>query len=102
MIRQPPESTLFPYTTLFRSGQLAARERGDDVRGGDDADDARRKGRRLAEAVDDVEDDERLQPHEAEHPEGARGEDRKSIRLNSSHANMPYGVFCLKKNNTNV
>src|SRR3712207_7704009 len=71
MIRRPPRSTLFPYTTLFRSG-------GDQVGGvvGHhlDAVLARCQGQTL--------------PH---------AQDRKSTRLNSSHANISYAVFCLKK-----
>src|SRR3712207_7470691 len=90
MIRRPPRSTLFPYTTLFRShaavgtrdavqlpdlrddgaGRAAARGGG----GG------RRRADRRAGAV-----------------AGAGARDRKSTRLNSSHANISYAVFCLKK-----
>src|SRR3712207_8287007 len=77
MIRRPPRSTLFPYTTLFRSVAVA-RVRDlelDRAAGGadDDGPEVRRRGR---------------------DPE--RG-DRKSTRLNSSHANISYAVFCLKK-----
>src|SRR3712207_7640390 len=93
MIRRPPRSTLFPYTTLFRSrleaflsytlrvgqvtevidaGQVGARDR--------DADNAPANAdERLLEA------------------DGLAGRDRKSTRLNSSHANISYAVFCLKK-----
>src|SRR3712207_7942081 len=84
MIRRPPRSTLFPYTTLFRS--LAHVLVATVARGGDDAD-PRGPGEvvgrleRLADAVHEV----------AEH------QDRKSTRLNSSHANISYAVFCLKK-----
>src|SRR3712207_6862856 len=88
MIRRPPRSTLFPYTTLFRSG--GGRTGRGDPRG-------RRRGRLL---------------HRPERPEhrlrrgveprhrraaGTGGGDRKSTRLNSSHANISYAVFCLKK-----
>src|ERR1035437_10818912 len=63
MIRRPPRSTLFPYTTLFRSG--------------------------------------RAQPPQSnrgqEPPDPYEDSDRKSTRLNSSHANISYAVFCLKK-----
>src|SRR5258707_1640957 len=71
MIRRPPRSTLFPYTTLFRSrrSQLARAERLADLVGRDPA----------VGAADNVE------------------VDRKSTRLNSSHANISYAVFCLKK-----
>src|SRR2546422_7147825 len=73
MIRRPPRSTLFPYTTLFRSHAGAARAHprdGDAARAGID-----RRGLRR--------------------PRGRR--DRKSTRLNSSHGYISYAVFCLKK-----
>src|SRR5436189_3719220 len=76
MIRPPPRSTLFPYTTLFRS-QRAPRRR------------ARRIAADVVLAVDDAAAavDDRL--HDAR--------DRKSTRLNSSHRCISYAVFCLKK-----
>src|SRR3712207_7647719 len=89
MIRRPPRSTLFPYTTLFRSLDGVGAEPGlvqgaerllhdvDVVVGGVD--------RRLGEAVD-VGDEG-----------GADAQDRKSKRLNYSHVNITYAVFCLKK-----
>src|SRR3712207_7874983 len=99
MIRRPPRSTLFPYTTLFRSpqprhvgvggghppvpqhgahvAQLGARGKEGEIR----------ELLRLAHHV--AEDDQR-----GDH---ARRRDRKSTRLNSSHANISYAVFCLKK-----
>src|SRR5690348_18120626 len=77
MIRRPPRSTLFPYTTLFRS----AGDLGRDLHG--------QPG--LADAPDPA------QGHEpARDPERGRG-DRKSTRLNSSHPSISYAVFCLKK-----
>src|SRR5947199_7386926 len=81
MILPPPRSTLFPYTTLFRSGLVAVA--GVDV-GGVGLD------RTLARVV-----------HELEHRHVARraGLDRKSTRLNSSHLGISYAVFCLKKKN---
>src|SRR3712207_8216436 len=93
MIRRPPRSTLFPYTTLFRSPVVlgavlplvgvAARRRGRRWIGG-----AGHRDRGVLERrVDD------LQPARIEPP----GIDRKSTRLNSSHANISYAVFCLKK-----
>src|SRR3712207_8984352 len=102
MIRRPPRSTLFPYTTLFRSELV------------------HRVGLVLGELLlplgelPDVHED--LQPPQLPLPHRQRGEtpaqrparpggrgtprlDRKSTRLNSSHANISYAVFCLKKNN---
>src|SRR5438874_10448084 len=70
MIRRPPRSTLFPYTTLFRSHpEPGCGQRLDHHRGGTD-----QRGHGLH-----------------------RGEDRKSTRLNSSHVEISYAVFCLKK-----
>src|SRR3712207_7205208 len=97
MIRRPPRSTLFPYTTLFRSiDELPRRQlalvvdgRGEVERVADVVEDERDGlGRRVLEAEGElVEADDELV-----------GEDRKSTRLNSSHANISYAVFCLKKN----
>src|SRR3712207_8689441 len=90
MIRRPPRSTLFPYTTLFRSEeqQLLVPRR---AAGPHDGLDPR----------PDVRPD--LRPHllrrAPERPRVLRAEDRKSTRLNSSHANISYAVFCLKKKN---
>src|SRR3712207_8214263 len=98
MIRRPPRSTLFPYTTLFRSGVVGVVE--------------------VRQAAGEVGPVERLGAHgvPVDLLEVARGageadgearevvveraeevEDRKSTRLNSSHANISYAVFCLKK-----
>src|SRR2546430_3429492 len=93
MIRRPPRSTLFPYTTLFRS----VLRRGVD-------DDVGAERQRLLE----VRRGERVVDH-ASSPsvvgEAGSGcdvdEDRKSTRLNSSHSQISYAVFCLKKKNTN-
>src|SRR3712207_8064779 len=86
MIRRPPRSTLFPYTTLFRSS-VAAGVRGADHEGGDLLRDPHRLGRQARhELARDVERHRQL-----------AHEDRKSTRLNSSHANISYAVFCLKK-----
>src|SRR3712207_9302915 len=90
MIRRPPRSTLFPCTTLFRSRGRAGPA--DQVRGAADA------RVHLATAEHDV-----LlgRDREARHVVighlGVEGPDRKSTRLNSSHANISYAVFCLKK-----
>src|SRR3712207_8690154 len=94
MIRRPPRSTLFPYTTLFRSDLGAAERRLDGP--GDGLRDAILKGedpRKFSlEAVrPDVAARLRL------HQPGGDAQDRKSTRLNSSHANISYAVFCLKK-----
>src|SRR3712207_9078145 len=95
MIRRPPRSTLFPYTTLFRSpptrrGRAASRgtrnratarpERGAAPWGRSRTPRPRRRG-------------------SLPRP---RGRDRKSTRLNSSHANISYAVFCLKKKNNGL
>src|SRR3712207_8673952 len=90
MIRRPPRSTLFPYTTLFRSMAAGAH--------------------RIAEpdehppvaAEGDALDVDRMVGG-AHHPAPALAHaaaDRKSTRLNSSHANISYAVFCLKKKTT--
>src|SRR3712207_8203921 len=85
MIRRPPRSTLFPYTTLFRSSGLPSHEVPALVRGGCVAAPARCPGRDNARKG----------------LERGAGGDRKSTRLNSSHANISYAVFCLKKKNYN-
>src|SRR5438270_6697651 len=78
MIRRPATSTLFPYTTLFRSCGAHHRLRD-------------RAGQRR--------DEKRVQAHALLFGRGAdpRGQDRKSTRLNSSHSQSSYAVFCLKK-----
>src|SRR5256885_5987182 len=78
MIRRPPRSTLFPYTTLFRS-----RSRQDRIR-------LPLPPRRPLPL-------RQKRPH---HPRARRRQDRKSTRLNSSHLVISYAVFCLKKKNT--
>src|SRR3712207_7308669 len=80
MIRRPPRSTLFPYTTLFRSVQLD--------------DDLFLVGKRGQHAVQFLRHAGVLQRRLGAQ-QGAL--DRKSTRLNSSHANISYAVFCLKK-----
>src|SRR3712207_7413920 len=86
MIRRPPRSTLFPYTTLFRSGGGVG-----EILDGAPEDVAGRSG---SEGVDAL--DERLRGARTEHAQQG-DQDRKSTRLNSSHANISYAVFCLKK-----
>src|SRR3712207_8061014 len=87
MIRRPPRSTLFPYTTLFRSRVRAAPER------------RRRRGPSAANGRDVARDD----------PAGTREHETRGCRqigraprLNSSHANISYAVFCLKKKKSQV
>src|SRR3712207_8836338 len=82
MIRRPPRSTLFPYTTLFRSPQSTTCARRLSTGG-------RWRGIWCEGSGGKRGDEVR----------GARWVDRKSTRLNSSHANISYAVFCLKKKN---
>src|SRR3712207_9093682 len=86
MIRRPPRSTLFPYTTLFRSERDGGiREAGRGGRGRTSRGNRAGRGQVLGGAF----------AHRASRPGGRS--DRKSTRLNSSHANISYAVFCLKK-----
>src|SRR2546422_3171829 len=78
MIRRPPRSTLFPYTTLFRS---------------------RAGGRAVARRRPGVLRDAPAPERHAEPAPVQRAQDRKSTRLNSSHGYISYAVFCLKKKN---
>src|SRR5436189_2862131 len=75
MIRLPPRSTLFPYTTLFRSHRVAGQEMP------------------LAQSADE--------PRERHEVRAGVARDRKSTRLNSSHRCISYAVFCLKKKKNN-
>src|SRR3712207_7629534 len=98
MIRRPPRSTLFPYTTLFRSDGRAAHVR---LPGRDRLQD-RLDAARMDLARKDLEGDlHRLPDLDVARIDlrdlGAEDRDRKSTRLNSSHANISYAVFCLKK-----
>src|SRR3712207_7290815 len=98
MIRRPPRSTLFPYTTLFRSHH----------EGEPQDDQPERLGLLVRGAVavlaadrrvhqrEPAEDDQR-QVQQIQQVAEALHQDRKSTRLNSSHANISYAVFCLKK-----
>src|SRR3712207_8982538 len=93
MIRRPPRSTLFPYTTLFRSDVILAA--------------AKLAGETAAQAMPFNDEVEYIQSKltnlvgqaggSFEAPEINTFRDRKSTRLNSSHANISYAVFCLKK-----
>src|SRR5689334_24520586 len=91
MIRRPPRSTLFPYTTLFRSqaGRGGRRDQAAGPRGHARSGRARR-ARRLLPGPGGFDAAGR----------GQAGRDRKSTRLNSSHSSISYAVFCLKKKNT--
>src|SRR3712207_7082085 len=92
MIRRPPRSTLFPYTTLFRSPRGRASF-------------AERAPARQPHGAGRVRPPSSLTPvawprggrEAGSLEEGRDGQDRKSTRLNSSHANISYAVFCLKK-----
>src|SRR2546422_6459587 len=81
MIRRPPRSTLFPYTTLFRSG---VEQIGGIPAGLEACPDLLRRQPRLLDAL-------------PQHVRETRILDRKSTRLNSSHGYISYAVFCLKK-----
>src|SRR3712207_7303818 len=85
MIRRPPRSTLFPYTTLFRSSSRPLRKQSPKAQTP-----ARKDGQtaRFPESAGAADKAQR---------NAARSRDRKSTRLNSSHANISYAVFCLKK-----
>src|SRR5688572_31723874 len=88
MIRRPPRSTLFPYTTLFRSADRRGRMERAAVQGEPAADAGRAGGRRAEQS--------RLRPTRVRLGD-ADAVDRKSTRLNSSHSQISYAVFCLKK-----
>src|SRR3712207_8579660 len=100
MIRRPPRSTLFPYTTLFRSRDAAPVA--DDAEVVVEAvvlgEQMQRRVQRRMERVAAAEEEPR---HDrAGTAVELLGADRKSTRLNSSHANISYAVFCLKKTQT--
>src|SRR3712207_8788621 len=95
MIRRPPRSTLFPYTTLFRSDAVdLARHQLLGGRRGDHGDELRadRRVRRALRGVGTVRVAALLRAGGVD-----VAQDRKSTRLNSSHAHISYAVFCLKK-----
>src|SRR3712207_7933573 len=85
MIRRPPRSTLFPYTTLFRSPRR--RPPAPPRRRPDAQPRVLRAPARRGQGRDP----------EGDHQQARQARDRKSTRLNSSHANISYAVFCLKK-----
>src|SRR5258705_7245599 len=95
MIRRPPRSTLFPYTTLFRSrGDDRPTRAAEGEPGQRRADAARR--RRRTRSGPRVARTRRALPARGR-GQAARVQDRKSTRLNSSHLGISYAVFCLKK-----
>src|SRR5688572_31558837 len=83
MIRRPPRSTLFPYTTLFRSARIGAAER-------------HLEGRPALHQSGPVRP-ARRRSRRGRLSGPSRRRDRKSTRLNSSHSQISYAVFCLKK-----
>src|SRR2546422_2018049 len=95
MIRRPPRSTLFPYTTLFRSPSVTFRQKGHQGLGGRNP--YRFRGHAALRRIDGRAADDRKVPAR----ESRRRLDRKSTRLNSSHGYISYAVFCLKKKNIN-
>src|SRR3712207_9002646 len=102
MIRRPPRSTLFPYTTLFRSESPSISHDGNEIAfqsGTANLDTGFADGVSTDVFVRDVGAGTTTLASRA----AAAGKDRKSTRLNSSHANISYAVFCLtkKKKNTN-
>src|SRR5947209_11535916 len=101
MIRHPPSSTLFPYTTLFRSNPTIFQKAMSEGTAYDD---------QLRECLETLSDPKEIYLHLTRDDvieacdllrpvwdDGKGKEDRKSTRLNSSHANISYAVFCLKK-----
>src|SRR3712207_8055466 len=97
MIRRPPRSTLFPYTTLFRSKKLIAIDLDGTLLHHDNT--ISTYTQKTIKAV-------QAKGHEViistGRPYRMALEDRKSTRLNSSHANISYAVFCLKKKKKNI
>src|SRR2546430_8926797 len=98
MIRRPPRSTLFPYTTLFRSSDDGCAKRVGEAR----------RSERLEQVLPAQRADSDIQRHRRERQREPLGMsahdecryprvDRKSTRLNSSHSQISYAVFCLKK-----
>src|SRR3712207_7587669 len=94
MIRRPPRSTLFPYTTLFRSSASRLCDAGGAMVCLIDPDGASVRARASHGILSDL---FRLDEHGEPLDETYLSTDRKSTRLNSSHANISYAVFCLKK-----
>src|SRR5947209_9519089 len=94
MILRPPRSTLFPYTTLFRSDRMGSSRHAQLMQDADNKSaqgDFERAINLYEAALDDSESTRNAEVHYK------LAVDRKSTRLNSSHANISYAVFCLKK-----
>src|SRR5690625_7017622 len=93
LIRSPPRSTLFPYTTLFRSAYLIALE--EELTALEVEEEDKEKAQEVEETIESLPsaDDVTLEDKE---------KDRKSTRLNSSHVAISYAVFCLKKKKKNT
>src|SRR3712207_8165012 len=97
IIRRPPRSTLFPYTTLFRSREAALDHPGRQL------EQLRLERRRIQSRPFARDRRVRLLEEAVRHLDrGCAGADRKSTRLNSSHANISYAVFCSKKKITHT
>src|SRR2546422_7202243 len=96
MIRRPPRSTLFPYTTLFRSCPSSLRLT-------EFSPPNAQEGFRISRgpvSLCNAKNIRRTRPNPEPRPRVGRHRDRKSTRLNSSHGYISYAVFCLKKKNT--
>src|SRR3712207_7329782 len=102
MIRRPPRSPPFPYTPLFRPDPPQARRQEEAAKDGrgrrEELSDSHIPTCRPAPALAAAAGSSRLREGAGRTP-GKRSRDRKSTRLNSSHANISYAVFCLKKKN---
>src|SRR3712207_7235503 len=96
MIRRPPRSPLYPYPTLFRSREPRAESR--EPRAESREPRAKSREPRAESREPSTTPDRRHAPTENPTARPLACEDRKSTRLNSSHANISYAVFCLKKN----
>src|SRR2546430_3377022 len=100
MIRRPPRSTLFPYTTLFRSDRFIRRmlekykDRNSDLKAVTDF-------RAMKQHINNAEKARKV-PELTKRLREYTEEDRKSTRLNSSHSQISYAVFCLKKKNNTL
>src|SRR2546430_13254837 len=92
MIRRPPRSTLFPYTTLFRSVAGVASTKEESVK-----EDARKAGRPSARPHGKSGRARKKPARKSATKRRKPARDRKSTRLNSSHSQISYAVFCLKK-----